>query len=297
MVYECKICNTTFVDLSKYNRHLSKKTTCDPVKREQNNIDKLTCQKCKKVLSSTTRLKSHTEICKVDLTKQEKLEQMIENLTKQNEILNEKMDKLMNKETKTININNTVNQQQNNIFNIVPYGKEKFDYITKKEYNKIFAQGFRCLQMLIPLIYCNEQNPENMNVYISNFNDDKIRIFDGKNWIIEKKDYILTNMYNSKRDFLELKYEDMYDELTDNAKYYFERFKDGNTDQETIEPILDELKNILYSNRNNVVKKPVKICKKIATIKDFEEEQINDTNEKKNITNDPDYIPNKSMFF
>ncbi len=98
-----------------------------------------------------------------------------------------------------------------------------------------------------------------MNVYINNFNDDKIRIFDGKNWVIDKKNYVLTNMCNSKRDFLELKFDDMYDKLTN---------------KETIEPILGELKNILYSNRHNVVKKPIKNTKNITIVEDPEIEQM-----------------------
>lgn len=137
MVYVCKICNCTFLDLQKYQRHLNNKTTCDPIKKEELKINKLTCQYCKKILSSKTRLNGHIEICK---EKQGQMSQMIELLVekiekqdKQNEILNEKIDQLMNKESKTININNTVNQQQN-IFNIVPFGEEKFDYITDKEY-------------------------------------------------------------------------------------------------------------------------------------------------------------------
>lgn len=46
----------------------------------------------------------------------------------------------------------------------------------------------------------------------------------------------------------------MYDELGENAKYFFGKFKEGNTDPETIKPILDEIKNILYANRYNVIK-------------------------------------------
>ena len=239
----------------------------------------------------------------------EKLVEKIEKQDKQNEILNEKLDKLMEKESKIVNIN-----QQQNIINIVPFGKEKFDYITFEEYNEIFEQGFRCMQTLISLIYCNEQNPENMNVYISNFNDSSIRIFDGKNWIIEKKEYVLTNMYNSKRDFLELKFDDMYDKLSKDAKYFFKRFKAGNTDKETIDPILDELKNILYSNRNNVIKKPnkakqLKLLENILVNNDISnenkiviKEHLNEKKPRKKLQpkeniNDPNYIPNKSMFF
>jgi hypothetical protein len=229
----------------------------------------------------------------------EKIDKQSEQIDKQSEQLekqSKQIEVLMEKETKTININNTVNQQQN-IYNIVPFGKENFDYITKAEYNEIFEQGYRCLQMLIPLIYCNDKNPENMNVYISNFNDNSIRIYDGKYWTIEKKDYVLTNMYNSKRDFLELKFEDMYDELSKNAKYFFKKFKSGNTDQEAINPILDEIKNILYSNRHNVAKKPTK-TKKLNLIENTTMEH----KPKKKMQNtentcDSDYIPEKSMFF
>ena len=296
MVYTCNICNNTFTHLSNYKKHLNSKTSCDPDKKEQLRLEKLTCTKCKKVLSSTTRLKSHIEICDYEPTQSELFKQMIDGLTKQNELLSEKMDKqseqmkmLMEKESKTININNNVTQQQY-VYNIVPFGNEKFDYITNEEYNQIFEQGFRCLQMLIPLIYSNKSNPENMNVYISNYNDDKIRIFDGKDWIVEKKDYVLTNMYNSKRDFLELKFDDMYDSLSKNAKYFFKRFKKGNTNKYTIEPILDELKNILYVNRNYVEKKPTKQSQMITN------SETTKKNNFENDVNDLDYIPNKCMF-
>lgn len=294
MVYKCEICNEIFAKLCNYERHLNKKTTCDPIKRKQQKQNKLKCIKCQKIFSRISNLTQHDKICTGTQQKQDKLEQMIENLTKQNEILvenmnkqneifNEKMDKLMNKDTKTININNTVNQQQN-VFNIVPFGKEKFDYITNKDYNKIFKQGYKSLQMFIPMIYCNEQKPENMNIYISNFKDDTVKVFNGKDWIIEKKSDILHDIYNSKRDHLEYKFEDMQDELTDNAKYFFNKFKEGNTDSEIIKSIQYDIKNILYANRNNVIKKPHKKqnVKKVKLIENI---------------NDPDYIPIESMFF
>jgi hypothetical protein len=190
----------------------------------------------------------------------------------------------MSKESKTININNTINQQQN-IFNIVPFGEEKFDYITDKEYSKIFKQGCRSMQSFIPMIYCNEEKPENMNVYISNFNDDSIKVFNGKNWIIEKKEDVLHNMYYSKRDHLEYKFDDLYENLTDNAKYYFEKFKECNDDADTIKSIKYDIKNILYANRGNIVKNPTKKPRKVGLLKSTE-----------NI-DDPNYIPNKPMFW
>lgn len=285
MVHTCKICNKDFSSLSSYERHIKNKNTCDPIKRREQHLGKVTCHKCKKILSSTTRLKSHLEICIHNQSQQEIYKQMIDELTKQNQILvekmdkqnemlNKKIDKLANKESNTININ-TINQQ--NIFNIVPFGEEKFDYITDKDYNQIFKKGHQSIQTLIPMIYCNDKKPENMNVYINNFNDDNIRVFDGKNWIFEKKDYVLSNMYNSKRDHLEYKFEDLYDNLTENAKYFFEKFRKYDDDEESINSIKYDIKNILYTNRKNVIKNPKK---------------VKNTN-----TNDIDYIPDTSMFF
>ena len=142
-----------------------------------------------------------------------------------------------------------------------------------------------------------------MNVYISNFNDDSVKVFNGKNWIIEKKDDILHNMYYSKRDQLEYKFDDMYDDLTDNAKYFFEKFKECNDDKEVVKTIQYDMKNILYSNRDNVTKKPIKKTKKVKLIN---EEPIKDIIEKKPTKktkkvqpdfDDPEYVPNTSMFF
>lgn len=303
MVYVCEKCNAEFKKLCNYENHLNNKTSCDPIERKQIKINNLTCVKCKKTMSSYVRLKGHLNVCNVTVdTSQQELKQMIENLAKQNEILNEKIDKLANKESKTINISNNVSQNQY-VFNILPFGKEKFDYITDKEFNKIFSQGFRSLQMLIPLIYCNENYPENMNVYIKNYNNDKIMVFIDGQWMVEDKSYILENMYNSKRDFLELKFEELYDKLSSDAKYYFERFMKGNTDRETIDPIIDELKNFLYVNRHKVMKKPIKQLKlvkniemkaKINTLKMYKEKK---PNKKIKEICDVDYIPNKPLFF
>ncbi len=139
------------------------KNTCDPIKKKEQKINKLTCSFCNKIFSRTNILSSHLNICpcknahsnvvELLIEKIEKQDKQIEKqdkqteiLIKQNELLNKKIDKLAEKESKTININNITQQQ--NIFNIVPFGKEKFDYITNEEYNEIFGQGFRCLQML-----------------------------------------------------------------------------------------------------------------------------------------------------
>lgn len=91
--YSCKICNATFLKLCNYEKHLNNKTTCDPIERKQQNIDKLTCNKCKKVLSSVARLKGHLEVCKIEFVQQDMFKQMIENLTNQTTQLNKQLDK------------------------------------------------------------------------------------------------------------------------------------------------------------------------------------------------------------
>jgi hypothetical protein len=106
--YTCTICNATFSILCNYERHLNNKNTCDPIKREQQKIDKLTCTKCKKVLSSKARLIHHVTICKTELTKEDKLEQIIDMLNKKLDMNNEKIDKLIQKKS----LNTSVSQNK-----------------------------------------------------------------------------------------------------------------------------------------------------------------------------------------
>jgi hypothetical protein len=93
-----------------------------------------------------------------------------------------------------------------------------------------------------------------MNVYIKNFKDDYMFTFDGKDWDIEKKDVVLNNMIENKKNFLESKFDDVQGSLPQYAITMFKKFLERSDDNEVIDNIKDEMKNMFYKNRNHVIK-------------------------------------------
>jgi hypothetical protein len=149
-------------------------------------------------------------------------------------------------------VNNTINVQQNII--VTPFGKEDLSFLTLKDYTKIFNKGCYSIPEIVKLIHCNEDKPEFMNVYIKNFKDEYMFTFDGKDWDIEKKDDVLNNMIENKKNLLESKFDDMQDSLPQYAINMFKKFLERSDNNEVKNSIKDELKNMFYKNRNCVSK-------------------------------------------
>jgi hypothetical protein len=169
------------------------------------------------------------------------------------------------------NITTNVNIQniQNNMI-VIPFGKEDLSFLTLKDYKKIFKKGCYSIPEIIRLIHCNDDKPEYMNVYIKNFKDEYMFTFDGKDWDIEKKDVILNNMIENNKNLLESKFDDMQNELPQYAITMFKKFLERSDDDEVINNIKDELKNMFYKNRNHVIKN-IKILKNTKKIKEMKE--------------------------
>lgn len=259
------------------------------------------------MLSGETARKKHEISClqMSSQIKSETIEQIMTKLAnkidKQTEHIEkqaEQIEQLIKKDAQaniTINSNVTSNvtNQTQNMYGINPFGKENLDFITQKQYNKIFEKGCRAVQSFVELIHCNENVPENRNIYIGNYKDEYIRTFNGKNWDVDTKEDVLYNLYNAKRDFLERQYKIMKATgglLTDNAKYFFggKYYENGRT-PEAVKLAKDDIKNLLYGNRLSVIKKPKLLQnvkeKKIFTFDDYVENAEDDL-----------YIPNSPMF-
>jgi hypothetical protein len=282
MSITCEKCGDCFKGLFYYNRHINKKIPCTREEREKRNIENRTCQYCKHVFCEAYILRNHLPNCKSKLTETEELKQIIlnlsnklildNNLSKQqiNE-LSEKLNVMSEKIDKPniINNNNTFNVQQNII--VTPFGKEDLSFLTLNDYSKIFRKGCYSIPELLKIIHCNDNKPELKNVYIKNFKDEDeyMFTFDGKDWNIEKKDVILHNMIENKKNFLESKFDDMQSSLPQYAINMFKKFLERTDDDEVIANIKDELKNMFYVNRNYVLnttktaKKPKKINNKL----------------------------------
>jgi hypothetical protein len=274
MKYCCEKCKTEFPQKYNYDRHVNRKTPCVAEEKEQFDIDKRTCSYCCEIYSSPKAVKVHMTTCKYKPTPDEELKQFIvklgDKLTEQNSKLTEQNNKLTEeikemKEKMNGQINITNNIQQNII--VTPYGKEDLSFLTLKDYKKIFGKGCYSIPEILKLIHCNDDKPEFKNVYIKNYKDDYILTFDGKDWNVEKKDDILNNMLASKKYLLESKFEDFQEELPKHAIDMFRKFLERSDDNEVIDNIKDEMKNMFYKNRKHVIK-DIGNTKKMKAIKD-----------------------------
>jgi uncharacterized coiled-coil protein SlyX len=260
MLYCCEKCQKEFLKKSNYLTHINRKKSCVYEEYEHEKVLKRTCGYCDDIFSSPQAVKTHMPTCKKKPNEMDELKQIIvqlnDKLNKQNDKLdkqNDKLDEINNKVDKVDKPNITnVNIQQNII--ITPFGKEDLSFLTLKDYKKIFNKGCYSIPEIVRLIHCNDSRPENKNIYIKNFKDEYMFTFDGKDWDIEKKDVVFSNMIENKKNLLESKFDDMQNELPQYAISMFKKFLERSDNDEVIVNIKDELKNMFYKNRNHVIK-------------------------------------------
>jgi hypothetical protein len=244
---------------------MNRKTPCVPEEKEQFDIDKKTCKWCDEIYSSPKAVKIHMTTCKCRPAQEDELKQLIAKLSNQLVEQNNEMKEIKEKLNKQPNIINNNTYIQQNII-VSPYGKEDLSYITLKDYKRIFNKGCYSISEILKLIHCNDDKPEYKNVYIKNYKDEYILTFDGKDWNVEKKDDILHNMFESKKYLLECKFEDYQEELPKHAIDMFRKFLERSEDNEVINNIKDEMKNMFYKNRKHVIKdtKKMKAIKNVS---------------------------------
>ena len=254
----CDKCGKEFYKKSTYVKHINRKTSCVDQENKQQKEQNKICEYCNKKFSRLYTLKNHMLKCKQKPTELEELKKIIIEMKQE---MNEKLDKPINITNNTNNTNNTY-IQQNNIINVRAYGNEDLSHLTFDDYAKIFNKGCFAIPEIAKYIYCNDEKPENRNIYIKNYKDEYILTFDGTDWNIERKDDILNNMIENKKNFLESKYDDYRKELPKRAVTLFQKFLNRSDNDEVINNIKDELKNEFYKNRHHVEKKPNKKKKK-----------------------------------
>jgi hypothetical protein len=182
--------------------------------------NKLCCSYCNKNYSSKSTLARHLlNNCKIKKDNENEKENIfkmllerdkrIDELEKQNKILIEKIDKLIDlkdfsKPSKTItnnlsnsnnnlsNSNNTTNTQNNLIIN---FGKEDLGIIDRQMFLDRVIKNNRLSGVKIPdeilrIIHFNPNYPQLSNIYISDINREKCMIFEDGEWKLSPVDKI-----------------------------------------------------------------------------------------------------------
>ena len=145
-------------------------------------------------------------------------------------------------------VTNNVMNIQNNI-QLLSYKDTDMSHLTNKDYEVAIKKVNLCVLDIIEKIHFNPDKPENMNIYISNLKDKYIMIYENDNWIIKNKLNEINSLYESKEMLLE-------DWIEEGEKHYpeiskkFKKYLNNKENDETMNMIKDEIKLMLYNNKN-----------------------------------------------
>ena len=222
------------------------------------------CKYCDKVFSRVDNLTRHYKTCK-DKKKTDEANLHMEELVN---LLNDKISKYdleLEKKNKQIdelikkagiqNSGTIIQNIQNNI-KLLAYDKTDISDLTDNDFMKCFNHNNMCVPHLVKRIHFNPKKPENHNVFISNLKSGYIMLYDGKKWNTYNRDEIVDDIFDDKHDILEQKIEEWVSIGKDYPIIYhkFKRYLEKINNDVIIKKVKDELKLILYNDRN-IIKK------------------------------------------
>ena len=233
------------------------------LKITQNNSKFNECKYCDKVFSRIDNLTRHYKTCNEKKKTDEAnlhMEELVRLLNEQkqefkNEL--EKKDDQIKELIKKAGItNSTITQNIQNNIKLLAYDKTDISDLTEKDFIRCFNHNNMCVPHLLKRIHFNKKKPENHNVLLSNLKSGHIMLYDGKQWNTYNRDEVIDDIFDEKHDILEQKYEEWVDIGKDFPILYhkFRRYLEKINNDVVMKKIKDEMKFVLYNNRN-VVKK------------------------------------------
>jgi len=154
--------------------------------------------------------------------------------------------------------NNVNNGTINNIY-LVGYGKEDMDRIDRSDLLKAVKTGFNSPLSLTETMHFNPKYPEFHNVYIPSMKDKYAMIYDGSEWTMVTKEYLIDKMYDDKRDYIEENLEEFLDSLTKSQQNALNRWMKSEETHPYISKIKDDIKLLMY-NKRKIVTDTKKTC-------------------------------------
>ena len=258
---------------SSKNPQFSSKNLKNPQKSSQilpNSADKLfICQFCNKVFKRSDNLNRHIKkSCKVkkeqDEIKHDSLVMQLEENKKEMEEhkaekdkLYKYIDKLIDK-TGTTNTNitidkhtsNQLNNQTNNQIKLNNFGEENLSHITDDYKLKMLSLPYGMIQNMIEKVHFNKKHHENKNIALTNKRENMIRVFRGKRWRYQDREYVvdelIKNHYNRLDEYFEEIGKDKMN-ATHNRRYLNFQKKFDRQDDELMGRIKRETEMILLS--------------------------------------------------
>lgn len=248
----CSSCSKIYKNIITYNKHISlnrcRVTIIDNICKYYNNTFKTKQNKQKHELRCHDN-KLHILDEKMKLITD--AIQEIKNITgKEPHIYPNQPAQNINQIVTNGNIvtNNTINNNTQIIIN--NFGNEDTSHITKKQLIRAFKMCKEFPLEMIKFTHFNKEKPENHNIYKPNFKDKYVKYFNDNVWKIGDAKKIITELYMSKMDIAEEKFEDLKPYLSEITKDRFQWFLDNREEAEVTTEILKKIAEMLYNERN-----------------------------------------------
>ena len=230
--YNCPRCGYTSSKKSNIKNHINRKIMC------------------KTILSDLIPKEYVDEILKGNKTNDE-----LKLLKREVKELKNTINELKRQSSTIINNNNdNSTTTTTNIINItLPHSDTNHEFLTDKDYIRCINRMILSVPHLIKHIYFNPAHPENHNIYISNIKENRLMVFDGKQWNIKNHKNTIDQLINDHEYLLEEwleNGEDKYPKAMEKFKDYLNK-KSENGVEDTIK---EEINMLLYNNRQMVKK-------------------------------------------
>ncbi len=259
-ILNCKYCNKNFTFKTNKYRH---EKTCTEKNKEVLNVKQLELQ---------LKIKEQ-EILKLKLKLQKSKKTDISTVNQLNKLLMERHDQYQNYIS---NINNgNINNYNGNVVNniqLIGFGKEDniIEKLTSKEKKLILNSRYKSLEKLIEIVHCGNYN-EFKNILVTNAKDNYVYKYDSSKsqFMLSTKDEVINSLIDNRMYELETIYDSFLEEnkIDDKTKDIIETFinkinnddtkytdSDGNTHETYKHYKVEEIKLILYNNKDKMMK-------------------------------------------
>ena len=99
----------------------------------------------------------------------------------------------------------------------------------------------------------NKDKPENHNIYKPNFKDKYVKYFNDNIWKIGDAKKIITELYMSKMDIAEEKFDGLKSFLSETTQGRFQWLLDNREEPEVMGEIIKKIAEMMYNERNLIL--------------------------------------------
>jgi hypothetical protein len=204
--FECEICGDKFTALPNLYRH--RKMYCKGPKNQENQENQENDKNSSIDLNSIIDPKIIENYQNSELGKKINLNEIINdpNILK---IIGELYDKNITNNLNANIQNNTTNN--NNIFILKPFGKEGKIQVPKAILHSLYRNMENAIPQLVEYIHYNDNFPQFQNIEGKGISNSYVSVFDGTNWILQRKDEVYEKLIKDKKEILD----DFFDELVE----------------------------------------------------------------------------------